>query len=51
MCNLSIEEKQALFTLKNNHELVIYMADKGGGIVVQNKTDYVKEAHRLLLEA
>lgn len=46
--NLTLAEKRAFNALTNNHDLVIKSADKGGGIVVQDRTDYVSEALRLL---
>ncbi|XP_075208070.1 uncharacterized protein LOC142312966 [Anomaloglossus baeobatrachus] len=46
--NLSHAEREALATLKSNSNIVIRAADKGGGIVIQNRTDYLKEAHRIL---
>ena len=42
--NLSPEEQKALRELKCNHDLVINKADKGSTIVVQSKTDYIKDA-------
>ncbi|XP_053561673.1 tRNA wybutosine-synthesizing protein 4 [Bombina bombina] len=35
----------------NNPDLVIRAADKGGSVVVMNKTDFIKEAHRQLHNA
>ncbi|XP_031747711.1 uncharacterized protein LOC116406864 [Xenopus tropicalis] len=46
--NLTMKEKRALNTLKNDHDIVIRKADKGGQIVILNKSDYVFEAHRQL---
>eukprot|EP00079_Xenopus_tropicalis_P032370 XP_017946141.1 PREDICTED: uncharacterized protein LOC108645441 [Xenopus tropicalis] len=46
--NLTMKEKRALNTLKNDHNIVIRKADKGGQIVILNKSDYVFEAHRQL---
>ncbi|NP_001037978.1 uncharacterized protein LOC733763 [Xenopus tropicalis] len=46
--NLTIKEKRALEKLKNDHDIVIRRADKGGQIVVLNRTDYVTEAYRQL---
>lgn len=39
--NLTVAENKVLETLTNNYDLVIKSADKGGGIVVQNRTNYV----------
>lgn len=46
--NLSSAERTAISTLKNNNLLVIKQADKGGSLVIQDRTDYEKEAQRLL---
>eukprot|EP00079_Xenopus_tropicalis_P025906 XP_012819539.1 PREDICTED: uncharacterized protein LOC101732444 [Xenopus tropicalis] len=46
--NLTKKEKRALNILKNDHDIVIRKADKGGQIVILNKSDYVFEAHRQL---
>ncbi|XP_073417913.1 uncharacterized protein [Dendrobates tinctorius] len=46
--NLSSIERVALERLEKNTNLVIKSADKGGGIVIQDKTDYVNEAFRIL---
>ena len=39
-----MEERKALRELKCNTDLVINEADKGSTIVVQNRTDYIKDA-------
>lgn len=41
----------ALKQLKLNPNLVIKPEDKGGGIVLQDRTDYVTEARRLLSDS
>lgn len=46
--NLSLNEKKALKTLSSNTEIIIKSADKGGGTVILDKNDYLKEAERLL---
>lgn len=46
--NMTKEEKTALEELSNNHDIVIKPADKGGAIVVLNKSDYIMEAIRQL---
>ncbi|XP_075440692.1 uncharacterized protein LOC142485864 [Ascaphus truei] len=46
--NLSKEENIALKELCSLNNLVIRQADKGGGIVLQDRTDYLSEAFRLL---
>ncbi|XP_043911489.1 deleted in malignant brain tumors 1 protein-like [Protopterus annectens] len=46
--NLSLSERQAIFELQNNRDIVIISADKGGTVVVMNWSDYDKEAKRQL---
>lgn len=46
--NLNREEKQALKELQENDTFVIKPADKGGAIVIWDKTDYRNEAQRQL---
>lgn len=46
--NLSPSEIQALDSLIHTSDVIIKSADKGGGIVLLNKADYIKEANRLL---
>nr|XP_033783167.1 uncharacterized protein LOC117351659 [Geotrypetes seraphini]XP_033783168.1 uncharacterized protein LOC117351659 [Geotrypetes seraphini] len=46
--NLTYEQRQILSKLKNDSTIYISRADKGGGIVIQNYTDYKKEAQRQL---
>ena len=42
--NLSKEEQDALKSLQNDTEIIIKSADKGSGVVVWDKEDYLKEA-------
>jgi len=46
--NLTREEKQALKDLRNNKDIVIKKADKGGGIAVMDKTEYVTKIDNML---
>ena len=46
--NLSKDELEALENLKSMENLVITKADKGGAVVLQNVTEYIKEANRQL---
>lgn len=48
--NLSKGEKLALKSLRENTEIVIRQADKGGGVVVQDYEDYNAEATKILLD-
>lgn len=49
--NLHSGEMSALKHLVNNPDLIIKPADKGGGIVLQNRTDYITETNRLLSDS
>ena len=46
--NISPQEREAIKQLKQNQDIIIKPADKGSGVVVMNKEDYMKEAHRQL---
>ena len=46
--NLNKGERTALRNLRNGTSLVIKPADKGGAIVIMNRSDYVKEGLRQL---
>ena len=46
--NLKKEEWSAITTLRNNKDIVIKPADKGGNIVIMNREDYIKERLRQL---
>ena len=39
--NLKKEEWQVITTLRNNKDIVIKPADKGGNIFIMNKQDYL----------
>ena len=41
--NISKEEEAAFYSLLHNEEIFIRQADKGFGIVVINKTDYIRK--------
>lgn len=49
--NLSAPERACLKALAQNKDIIIKTADKGGGIVIQNRNAYAKEAHRLLSDS
>lgn len=46
--NLSSSERAALSSLRNNQDLIIKPADKGGATVIMNKSSYLREAYRQL---
>lgn len=46
--NLTTEEAEALKNLKNNRDIIIKPADKGGATVILNRDSYLKEAYRQL---
>ena len=46
--NLSQVERYALYYLKNDNTIVIKGADKGSGVVVWDREDYLKGAHKQL---
>ncbi|CAN2387690.1 Reverse transcriptase (RNA-dependent DNA polymerase), partial [Pristimantis euphronides] len=46
--NINLKERKALKNLKNNKEIIIKPADKGGAIVLTDTSDYIKEADRQL---
>ena len=49
--NLSINEFESLCKLKNEHNLVIQMADKGNTIVILDKDSYLKSVETLLKDS
>ena len=46
--NLTRKERQALYDLKNDKNIVIKGADKGSAVVVWDTEDYIKEAEKQL---
>lgn len=48
--HLSPLENKAIKSLASNENIIIKTADKGGGIVVMDRDDYIKEAYRLLAD-
>ena len=46
--NLSPRLRDALNTLKNNHDITIKKCDKGGGICLLDTKDYIKKIHEHL---
>ena len=49
--NFKKEEWTAISTLRNNRDIVIKPADKGGNIVIMNKQDYIQEGLRQLSDS
>lgn len=48
--NLSKKEKQALHELKNNTNIIIKKCDKGGGIAILNREDYIHKIDEMLMD-
>ena len=46
--NLTAAQRRAIESLRLNTSIIIKPADKGGATVIQNREDYVREAHRQL---
>ena len=46
--NISKMEREAIVSLRKNNNKIIFEADKGGAVVVMNKTDYITEARNHL---
>ena len=48
--NLSKGERDALYSLKYDNTMVVKGADKGSGVVVWGREDYLKEVHNHISE-
>ena len=46
--NITINESNAIKALKCDKSIVIFQADKGAAVVVQNRKDYLNEAYKQL---
>ena len=46
--NISTTEREAIISLRKNKNIVIFEADKGGAVVIMNKSDYINEARKHL---
>ena len=44
--NMTIEEKRALNGLSKNDQIIIIKSDKGRGVVVLNRSDYVNKVNK-----
>ena len=49
--NLTKNERESLFNLRKNQNLIIKPADKGGATVLMDKTNYIVEAQKQLNDA
>ena len=49
--NLSSDEKDAFYSLLHNENIVIRPADKGSGIVVVEKTEYIHRLHKEMTDS
>ncbi|NQY54726.1 MAG: hypothetical protein HRT42_14280, partial [Campylobacteraceae bacterium] len=41
--NITIEERDAIYTLGKNENIIIKKADKGGGIIIMDKSYYIRK--------
>ena len=46
--NITRQEREAIKSLKRDKNIVIFQADKGAAVVVQNRKDYLAEAYKQL---
>ena len=49
--NISTAELDALISLRKNKNIVIFEADKGGAVVIMNKSDYINEAKNISIQS
>ena len=49
--NLSRDEKNAFYSLLHNEDIVIRPADKGSGIVIVDKTEYIQRLHKEMTDS
>ena len=47
--NITSHQQEALKKLKSRHDIIIKLADKGGQIVIQDRTNYILEATLLII--
>ena len=48
LLNISADEELALINLKSNKDIVISRPDKGNGVFVMNRTDYITKLHNVI---
>ena len=46
--NISVSERNAIYSLKDNNNIIITSVDKGGAIVILNRVDYVNYMNNYL---
>ena len=44
--NITVDEKLAIKNLQANQDIIIHIADKGGKIVIMNKSEYIEECKK-----
>ena len=50
MFNLDDGELQVITNLRQNKSIIVCKPDKGNGVVLLNKSDYVKKMENILLD-